>query len=75
MMVNCSRQNVTRSGTYGRGGVVGAAGTQSVRAGRVSEQHQGFGYGLARPVVVARNGAGEISAATDPFVNGHAMSF
>jgi gamma-glutamyltranspeptidase/glutathione hydrolase len=43
-------------------------------AALVPEQHQGFGYELARPVVVVRNGAGEISAATDPFVNGHAMS-
>lgn len=44
------------------------------KAALVSEQHQGFGYELARPVVVVRNGGGEISAATDPFVNGHAMS-
>lgn len=44
------------------------------KAALVPEQHQGFGYELAGPVVVVRNGAGEISAATDPFVNGHAMS-
>jgi gamma-glutamyltranspeptidase/glutathione hydrolase len=44
------------------------------KAALVSEQHQGFGYELARPVTVVRNGDGEISAATDPFVNGHAMS-
>lgn len=40
----------------------------------VSEQHEGFGYELARPNIVVRHGAGRNEAACDPFSKGFAVA-
>ena len=40
----------------------------------VSEQHEGFGYELARPIVAVRDGNGVTSAAADPFSRGYAVA-
>lgn len=40
----------------------------------VSEQHEGFGYELARPVIAVRDGDGVTSAAVDPFSRGYAVA-
>lgn len=39
----------------------------------VREQHQGFGYEMARPIIAVRDGD-SFQAATDPFTQGHARS-
>lgn len=40
----------------------------------VSEQHEGFGYELARPIVSVREANGRTTAATDPFSRGYAVA-
>lgn len=40
----------------------------------VSEQHEGFGYELARPIIAVRDEQGGISAAADPFSRGYAVA-
>lgn len=43
-------------------------------ASLVSEQHEGFGYELARPNIALRDRNGATSAASDPFSRGYAVA-
>lgn len=40
----------------------------------VSEQHEGYSYELARPVIAVQDANGATSAAADPFSQGHAVA-
>ncbi len=40
----------------------------------VDEQHEGFNYELARPVIAVRDAAGAMAAAADPFSRGYALA-
>lgn len=40
----------------------------------VEEEHQPFGYEMARPVLVTRDAGGNIEATTDPFAKGFAVA-
>lgn len=40
----------------------------------VTEQHQPFGYEMARPVLVTRDAAGSVQGVTDPFAKGFAIA-
>ena len=45
----------------------------SKRAKLISEQHEGFGYELARPLVATRQSDGILSACGDPFTRNYAL--
>ncbi|MFT4122133.1 MAG: gamma-glutamyltransferase [Bradyrhizobium sp.] len=55
-------------------GVLDGAANDRVTWSPVATQHAPFGYELARPVLVTRDGTGELRAVTDPRVRGSAFA-
>lgn len=55
-------------------GAVAALAEAGVPVALVADQHEPFGYELARPVVALRDGEGRTSAAIDPFTRGVAAA-